>query len=199
MTATLWIRLFVAILIFVSAILGWRILKCSDSEKRWPWILALIAAVVAMVLGPHLYHRAEDARKQEAEQRKAEQQLAVSVKQTAPTHYRWHWKLPDGVDVHGRNESDGNNPFAELIPRSDDSIWADFHYVEYGRQETERIRLSRTVGSTNTWSGTFEQDNPEEHGRIEVDQVVPGIWAGDKIWAWHGSEKRGRCYLILTK
>ena len=105
--------------------------------------------------------------------------------------YEWYWKLPKGVHVRGRNESAVNERVAEVTPRSDGSLWVNVQYKEHGSPEMARIRLQK-VGA-KSWEGTWEQDNPADHGRIALEEVALGVYAGDITWQ---NGLRGRCHLM---
>ncbi|OHA46997.1 MAG: hypothetical protein A2541_01085 [Candidatus Taylorbacteria bacterium RIFOXYD2_FULL_36_9] len=113
---------------------------------------------------------------------------------TQSAQYEWYWKLPSGVYMHGRNESAPNERTAEAIPRSDGSIWADLHYMEYGSPETQRIRLWKV--SDKMWEGDCDQDRPQEHCRLNLIEVALGVYAGKITWK-DGSRDlaEGNCYL----
>lgn len=97
----------------------------------------------------------------------------------------FEWTLPRGVYDHGRNKS---GPLvAEIIPRADGALWIDIPYVEYGRPEVTRIRLTKI--SDGSWEGTWEQDNPLDFGRCKLNKVSADAYAGNivgraRVWAF---------------
>lgn len=110
---------------------------------------------------------------------------------TVQPRYEWTWKLPNNQFVHGRNKNADNETEAEIIPRNDGSLWFNIHYEEYGSPETERIRLGK-VGD-KSWSGDREQDNPRDRSRVDLDEVMPGVYRGVITWP---NGMIGRCSLV---
>jgi len=103
--------------------------------------------------------------------------------------YDWYWVLQDGQVVNGRSEIAPDERVVEFIPQSDGSLRFTQHYVEYGKPEDCRIHLPKT--GANTWSGTWEQDRPKQHGTITIDQMSPGVYAGERTWS---TGESGRCW-----
>ena len=111
-------------------------------------------------------------------------QAVISATDTNPV-YDVYWKLKSGEYHKGRNEKYAGARIAYGIPKANGSIWADVPYVEYGSPEAERIRLTKVATpaeSPESWEGTWEQDNPEDRGRVTVFNAGPGIYTGSITW-----------------
>jgi hypothetical protein len=106
----------------------------------------------------------------------------------------WYWVLPPGQYINGRNESAPDERTVDIYPQRDGSILAELHYTEYGQPETQRIRIYKV--SEKSWKGSADQDNPEEHAKLDLIESSPGVYSGEIKW----SEKiKGKCYLNTNK
>jgi hypothetical protein len=86
------------------------------------------------------------------------------------TKYRWYWELPEGQYVNGRNRAEPDDGTLELVSDGDpNSLCFDLHYIQNGRPQTCRLRLKRI--RNGAWSGTFNQNYPEDHGWVELREI----------------------------
>ena len=109
------------------------------------------------------------------EQNVAKTQTSSEIGVVRPK-YEWTWKLPRGVYIRGRNCSSPNEKNVEVIFQDNGSLWINKHYLEYNKPEVCRIRL--TAIGDKSWEGTWEQENPPDHGRCNLNEIGNGIWAG---------------------
>jgi hypothetical protein len=104
-------------------------------------------------------------------------------------YYDFYWKITEGMGVNGRSEISPEETTVELVRQDDKHLWFDQHYLEYGEPETMRIRLTKT--DTDSWEGTWEQDNPKTDGHMALDKVGSDTYAGVRTWS---SGQEGRCH-----
>ena len=158
--------------------------KKKKTGQGFGWVAIATVIVIVTLLPPWWwlihYHV----------QRKSKTPTMIYSGNTNTPEYEFYWKLPQNVYVNSRNEIASDERLVEMIRLDDSQFWLNQHYVEYGRPEIMRIRLER-VGD-KSWEGTWEQDNPENHGRMNLDEITPGVYAGDRTWK---NGERGRCYI----
>lgn len=113
----------------------------------------------------------------------------ASINQTI--QYEWYWKLDNGETFpNGRNEAAPGERTMELVSDGNsDHLCFNLHYYEYGKPEIMRVRLAKT--GEKTWGGTWEQENPKEGGKMTVNEISPGVYAGTMT----DQGKVARCYL----
>ena len=108
--------------------------------------------------------------------------------------FDYYFKLPNGVYVNGRNEVAPDERTLEVVRWDDNYLWLNQYYVEYGHPETMRIRLQRVCNKS--WEGTWEQDRPENHGRMTLTEVNPNTFLGEQTWK---DGERASCHITRTK
>lgn len=135
--------------------------------KKYGWVWAVVVILVGLLtwwLTSNSYEK----------EKVAIARTQLSSVATAMAQYEWTWELPPGKFVRGLNK--GGPMVAEIIPCSDGGLWVDTPYIEYGKQEKTRVRLSKT--GEKSWEGVWEQENPADSGRCDLHQLSDGVWAG---------------------
>lgn len=179
-------ELLAAIAIIILIVWCWKGMK--GTAGSWTrWVVALVLITIIAITGPWLYKTSSERQAGVSVQNNTS---AAKMQVTKQPEYEWYWKLPHGQFINGRNESARNERTAELIPRGNDEVWADLHYVEYGSPEILRIRLRKT--GDKVWEGSCEQDNPRESCRLSLVESTPGTYGGQIIWK---DGRIGTCYL----
>jgi len=159
------------------------------AKKGYGWLGGLIAIVIAIIL-TWGFSTSWGKSKQAVV---PVTNSGTQVVQRAPQG-EWYWVLPPGEYINGRNESAANERTVDLYPQRDGSILAELRYTEYGQPETQRIRIYKV--SDKSWKGSADQDNPEEHAKLDLIESSPGVYSGEIKW----SEKtKGKCYLNTRK
>ncbi len=176
----------VAAFFFLSAVVAMLMVKLSVTpnwkkvRKSLSWTFGLIVLVVICVfIWNHIPSK-------QTSPLPIQKQTDNPGTTKAPEYYECYWKLPAGQYVNGRNETAENERVAEAILVDSDTIWADQHYMEYGNPEVKRIRLHRV--SKKVWKGYTIQENPEQHCRLELIEVSPGVYAGEIVWQKNGRD-----------
>lgn len=172
MTTTLWIISGIATFTLLGGIVATIVVKI-DKVPNWRKVSFVLLCLVGLLLfklviwGAYCHYKNSTA--------KANNTTSSGIQKVQPKEeYEWVWELPPGQYVRGLNRS--GPMVAEIIKRDDSNLWINTPYLEYGKLEVARIRMSKI--SDKSWEGTWEQDNPEDHGRCELHEVSPGTWAG---------------------
>ncbi len=178
-------ELLVCVLIVVVVIYAWRANKGTAGSHKG-WIVSILGILLLMWILPMFLGFARGS--------KVPLEVAVETKTVVDKTicYEFYWKLPDGVYVNGRNEIAPDETIVEVVKLTESEFFLNQHYVEYRDPDTMRIRLRKT--GDKSWEGTWEQDNPENHGRMELREVSTGIYSGDRTWK---KGERGFCSIKL--
>ena len=119
-------------------------------------------------------------------------QKATPPSQTQPTlssravlvdkviYYDYYWKLDRNQFVNGQNEVKPNERTLELVRLNDKNFDLKQSYVQCGSPQTCWFTMQKT--GNGLWEGDFKQNYPEDHGRITLFEISPGIYSGKQTW-----------------
>ena len=153
-------ELLLAIFIIVLVFWIWRWFRGTAGSWRG-WVTTLVAILLLSLFAPWMWQKISEGG-------------ITTYGFGKSSQYVWTWELPRGYYVRGLNK--GGPMVAEIIPCSDGALWINTFYNEHGVPDVTRIRLTKV--EDNSWEGTWEQDNPEDHGRCELRKVASDTWAG---------------------
>lgn len=142
------------------------------SGKFWKvlWRLAVIVIAAFWIHSCARDHR-EDL------EYKSKMMEIEKAKEVKTADYDFYWKLKSGR-ILGRTEAARDERIAERVNLEDISrLDFDQRYLADDEPEVMRIRMLK-VGP-KSWEGYHEQGNPRCSGRISVDEIAPGIYAGN--------------------
>jgi hypothetical protein len=123
---------------------------------------------------------------------------AVEVAVVRIQKYRYYWELPKGVYVDGRNKISPKETTLELVQPVGDVFYLDQPYFTHGKPERMRIRL-RKVGEKR-WSGPWSQDNPEQHGNMELREDGPGSFSGSQTFVTRSRIRHTKfCSIVIEQ
>jgi hypothetical protein len=118
--------------------------------------------------------------------------LAVNTQSNV---WDWTWETFNGEWIHGRQRNAVDETMAEMYPQTNGNIYFDVPYIEYHTPQRERVRLVKT--GDKTWLGDRDQDYPEDHSRVRLDEIVPGeAYSGTITWT---NGVMASCRLIRRK
>lgn len=168
-TAT-WTIVILAIFVLVAGIVSAIVVK-METVPNWRKVVKVLYWIIGLVLFKFLiwgiYGHYKDGTLSKMTLTKTNPGI-----QTVQPKEEWvsNWKLPKGKTVRSLNES---GPLVtEIIKRDDKNLWINILYVKDDNPEVARIRLTK-IGD-RSWEGPWEQDNPEDFGRCELHESIPG-------------------------
>jgi hypothetical protein len=133
------------------------------SLKNWKWLIKLAVVVGILYWGvPWVKMQYQGYKAIQLASRTPAVPVITSAEQWVYEDF-----LPANVYIRGKNRS--GEIQAEIIKRDDQDLWIDLAYVEYGRQEKTRFRLSKVANGA--WEGTWEQNRPKDFGRCNLREV----------------------------
>lgn len=198
-TAT-WIISIMAIIVFLAGLIAVIVVK-TEVTTNWRKIGLILIWVIGLLIFRMTIWAYINSEKRTAT---ALPQLLPIIKQpvmdsskvtktTISSQCYWYWKLPAGQYIRGRNEAAPDERTLKVVTRTDREICLDLNYQEYGQWETMRIQLFKT--GERSWEGTWRQNNPQDGGRLEMSEIVPGAFGGDIVWqrGKGNDDPRGRC------
>jgi NADH:ubiquinone oxidoreductase subunit 5 (subunit L)/multisubunit Na+/H+ antiporter MnhA subunit len=149
----------------------------KKEKKSWGTWAVVIALVIAIFLACSLTWRLTSSHEQE------KARIAITKKPAVNKiiKFDYYWKLDNGQYIHGQNEAKPSERTVELVKFDENHFYLDQQYVQCGSPQTARFRMQKT--GDKLWEGTFEQDYPEEHGRITLHETTQGIYSGKQTWS----------------
>jgi hypothetical protein len=169
--------------VFVAGVVAAIVVRI-DTVPNWRKITKILLWIIGILLFKLLLWGLYSNYKKEAvikTQIFKTEPVVTTVPARQITKYNFYWELPGNQYINGRNRAKENETVLELVSDGDpNSLYFDFHYTQSGRPQTCRLRLKKI--RNGAWSGTFGQEDPEEHGTIELREIVPDTYSGTMTW-----------------